>query len=184
MPGRPKRRAREAAREGAATPPKTPPPGAQDDGGWWDEPHLDDKAIGMFAIGCSVKDVCGVYGLQRQDFYAMLRKNPQLAAKIEEAKARAIVSIVKRVFDKAIEGDMAAARYWLNNRARESWSSQVKVDVEIPGEGAAQKPEIPGVSYEELIELARVALAEQVARKGEVSDDGEPQIGTAMRLMQ
>lgn len=140
---------------------------------------LDDKALKMFSIGCTQKDVAAVYGINETTFRDGLRQHPDLAERIEQAKTEGKRSVILALFKRAtgyeheeahVDGkgrtwsltkreppNVEALRYWLGNRYPDEWSNRERIEV-----GAAKPDEhkslLEGVSPAEVAtRLERIA---------------------------
>lgn len=96
--------------------------------------QLDDgKGYIMAEIGCSDADIRRVYGITESSWAAGLKSYPDIKEKLEQARAKGISSVVKKLYDRALEGDMGAIRFWLCNRDPAHWKAAIKVEAEHSG---------------------------------------------------
>ena len=82
--------------------------------------------------GLTQLQICHCIGISEATLYKYKRNVKEFAQAIEQGRSKAIREVTNAMFNKAVEGDVGAGKYWLNNMARDQWRD--KHDVEHTGE--------------------------------------------------
>lgn len=143
--------------------------------------------------GLSDEDMAGVFGVPLPLFKKWKRAYPSFKEAIEKGRTRADAEVVAALFKRATgkfklretkiikykddyetldvdvhyPPDVEAAKYWLNNRAREHWQQRSAVEASGPGGKAIEI----ATNKSELID----AILELVKPKSDGDDDGADQ---------
>lgn len=96
-----------------------------------------DQIVGALRVGADLAMACRAVGVTRQALQKRCKRDTKLRAEIDEARDFADDVIVKRLYDKAKEGDNTAMIFWLKNRQRHRWRDKWPEDSDGPivGEG-------------------------------------------------
>ena len=79
---------------------------------------------GLLMIGVSPDAAARVCGVTPRTVRGHMMKNPDFMAAVEEARARCRHLVESSLFMKAVEGNLSAMKYWLNNNYPEDWQDK------------------------------------------------------------
>lgn len=85
------------------------------------------KALGAFSVGADWNLAAALIGTSREGLIRHVNKRPALKAAFREARDKTDERVVKRLFDKAIDGDTTAMIFWLKNRQPETWRDRREI---------------------------------------------------------
>ncbi len=85
---------------------------------------LCEQAKELASQGLTQEQIALSLGMGERTLYEKKVEYPQFAQAIKEGKAKGIATIVDAVYNKARNGDVAAFKYWLNNRDRDNWGER------------------------------------------------------------
>ena len=90
--------------------------------------------VETLAAVLSAQQVADYFGVGRTTFYAMMRRDPEIAARYKKGKARAIGAIAQGLIAKARAGDTTSMIFYLKTQA--GWRETVQVET----------PELDGIT--------------------------------------
>ncbi len=79
--------------------------------------------------GMSVREACWQSGISHEAYYSRVRSDEQFADTMAKAQSQVTVN-AKRIVAQAIaKGDMAAAKWWLERKARDEFGKPVEYQI-------------------------------------------------------
>lgn len=84
--------------------------------------EVQNQIIGALRVGATEKHACLLLGIAPQSLWEFKKKHNDFALACKEAKELVDDKVVKKLYDKAMDGEFAAIRFWLMNRRREDWT--------------------------------------------------------------
>lgn len=84
-------------------------------------PAAREKFLGALMGGADLEMASRVVGITRKNAFLTAERDPAFKEAIADAKAYADDQVVKRLFDRAMEGDTTAMIFWLKNRRADEW---------------------------------------------------------------
>lgn len=84
-------------------------------------------------VGADMGMAARAIGVCRAALYKLMDRNEAFREAVDEARNFADETIVKRLYDKARDGDTTAMIFWLKNRKRREWRDRHEVGVERVG---------------------------------------------------
>lgn len=101
-------------------------------------PETLKKVESLAAQGLNKKQIAHVLGVCYDTYNERQKEFPELSEAFEHGKSKGVATITNAVFNKAKKGDMQAAKYYLNNVAKENWQDKVTlghgIDPDAPKE--------------------------------------------------
>ena len=85
---------------------------------------VQNQIIGALRVGATEKHACQLLGIAPQSLWEFKKRHNDFALAVKDAKELVDDKVVKRLYDRAMEGEFAAIRFWLMNRKREEWSGR------------------------------------------------------------
>lgn len=106
----------------------------------------------LCGLGFTEENLATYWLIRPQTLNRWKRKNPHLSSAIEKGRVNANVSVTKKLFNRASEGNLGAIVFWLTNRCPDLWKDQrfnvhntninsVRVDANTPIEHE-REPEV------------------------------------------
>lgn len=89
------------------------------------------KAKDLAKQGLTKYQIAASLGMHRDTLNEKEREYPDLTDAIEEGKQLGISEVVSVLKDKALEGDIAAMKYYLNNRGNEHWKDKQVIESNV-----------------------------------------------------
>lgn len=88
----------------------------------------DEQIIQVESLGSvlSIEQIADYFGIAKVTFYAMMERQPDISVRYKRGKAKAIGSVSKGLLQKAMNGDNAAAIFYLKTQA--GWKETSVVD--------------------------------------------------------
>ena len=83
--------------------------------------------------GATITDACKAAGIERTIYYLWCVKEPEFAKKAEAAKDSRIYRVEDALFKSALDGNVTAQIYFLQNRASDKWQDKRAVDLNARG---------------------------------------------------
>ncbi len=80
-----------------------------------------DQVLVALRAGADMGLAARAVGVSRRGLYALRARDPEFKEAVDEARSFADAIIIKRLFDKAREGDTTAMIFWLKNRRPSEW---------------------------------------------------------------
>jgi hypothetical protein len=90
-------------------------------------PEMIERITGAFQMGADWSLAAGIAGLRRTALHDFADKHPAAASQWAEARDRADEIIVKRLYDKAKDGDTVSMIFWLKNRKPLEWRDRREI---------------------------------------------------------
>lgn len=82
---------------------------------------------GLASAGLNLDKISDYLGIGRTTFWEHRKKNPEIQQRYEMGLAKAEAVIGKTLFEKAVEGDMQAIKWWEITRAGRAEKKEVEV---------------------------------------------------------
>lgn len=124
---------------------------------------MADRLVGAFEAGADWALGAKILSIPRSTLMAAVKRDADLAARVEDARAAADEVVIKALYTKAtVDKDTTAMIFWLKNRRPAEWRDRREhaiVDVRRAAERIAKQV---GVPVDELI-----AEAEAIAKAAE-----------------
>lgn len=118
------------------------------------------KAEKLAAQGLTGIQIASVLGMGDRTFYEKKAKYSQFSQAIDAGRAKGIASVTNALFKKANEGDVAAQKYYLNNRDNVSWKDRVHSEVKSEISGEIRVSDLTDHALNErILEIERLANA-------------------------
>lgn len=88
----------------------------------------EEQIIQVESLGSvlSIEQIADYFGIAKVTFYAMMERQPDISVRYKRGKAKAIGSVSKGLLQKAMNGDNAAAIFYLKTQA--GWKETNVVD--------------------------------------------------------
>ena len=83
------------------------------------------KAESLAAQGLTQYQIAAVLGMGERTFYEKVKEYPQFMQAIDGGKAKGITQVTNALFKKAVDGDVPAQKYYLNNRDNGNWKDRI-----------------------------------------------------------
>ncbi len=96
------------------------------------------KAESLAAQGLTMEQIASVLGIGVRTLYEKQAAYPQFSQAIEQGRDKGIATVTNALFNKAKEGDVAAQKYYLNNRDNANWKDRRENTHQGPGGGPVQ----------------------------------------------
>lgn len=118
-------------------------------------PKILDKAYDLASRGLNKKEIAYSLGIHYETLRVHESENSAFSVAIQEGRAMAIANVVSVVYEKALDGDMVAAKYVLNNLDPKNWKEKREHTVENrdPVREVTEE-EMDNMSVEELESIA------------------------------
>lgn len=103
---------------------------------------LDNEEMAQVEAMASVltsEQIADYLGISRATFYEIMERQPDVAGRYKKGKARAIGSVAKSLYKKAIDGDTASMIFFLKTQA--GWREVNRVDMTSSDGSMASKPD-------------------------------------------
>ena len=119
--------------------------------------------VETLAAVLTAEQVADYFGIGRTTFYALMRRDPEIAARYKKGKARAIGAIAQGLIAKARSGDTVSMIFYLKTQGgwRETLHVEKEPEIEVPA------LDLSGMSDAALMELAAVIRTRE-ARDGPI----------------
>jgi len=91
-------------------------------------PKIITRVKSLAKQGLTKYQIAASLGIHRDTLNEKEKKHPDLSDAIEEGKQLGIAEVVSVLKEKAIDGDIAAMKYYLNNRGNEDWKDKQVVE--------------------------------------------------------
>jgi hypothetical protein len=88
-------------------------------------PEICKKAESLAAQGLTLEQTAHTLGISYQTLNEKRKEFAEFSEAIELGKAKGIATVTNALFNKAKEGDVAAMKYYLNNRDNANWKDRV-----------------------------------------------------------
>ena len=95
--------------------------------------ELCKKAEGLAAQGLTMNQIASVLGMGERTLYEKVKEYSHFSQAISNGKSKGIAQITNALFKKAKEGDVAAQKYYLNNRDNSNWKDRIEQKTEHTG---------------------------------------------------
>ena len=95
-------------------------------------PDAEQQVLGALKVGRGMAEAGEVIGVSRQALWLHMKKSPEFAEAVEEAKALADDIMQKNMYDSALAGDAALAKFWMMNRRPAEWRDRQEVALDAP----------------------------------------------------
>lgn len=83
-----------------------------------------DKVRTLAAQGCSKRQCAAMLGMGESTYLAKQVEYPELSEAFDLGRQQGITAVAGALYTKALVGDVAAMRYWLNNKDAEEWQEK------------------------------------------------------------
>ena len=95
--------------------------------------HIDVKEVERLAgLGLTEEQIARSLGIHYTTLLDRKKNYSEFSEALATGRTRAIVQVSNALYDRAIEGDIAAIKYWKNNMEPERWRD--KWDINHTGE--------------------------------------------------
>ena len=91
--------------------------------------EMCQKAEKLAAQGLIMGQIAAVLGMGERTLYEKVAEYPHFSQAIEDGRAKGIAQVTNALFKKANEGDVAAQKYYLNNRDNANWKDKVTTEI-------------------------------------------------------
>ncbi len=89
-------------------------------------PELCQKAESLAAQGLTMDQIASVLGMSRGTVYDKQANFPDFSDAIQAGRDKGIAQVTNALFKKATDGDIAAQKYYLNNRDNGNWKDRIE----------------------------------------------------------
>ena len=103
------------------------------------------QAESLAAQGLTQIQIAAVLGMGQSTLYEKLIQYPEFMEAITVGKAKGITQVTNALFKKAVDGDVPAQKYYLNNRDNANWKDRVDSTISGPDGGPVQIQEVKRV---------------------------------------
>jgi transcriptional regulator with XRE-family HTH domain len=100
------------------------------------------KAESLAAQGLTQLQIASVLGMGQSTLYEKLKAYPEFLEAITVGKAKGITQVTNALFKKAVDGDVSAQKYYLNNRDNGNWKDRIDNTHSGPDGGPIQTDHI------------------------------------------
>ena len=87
------------------------------------------KVESFAAVGCSMEQIAANLGIAPSTLYSRVKENGEIGEAITRGRAKGVAKVANALFQKAMDGDVNAQKYYLGNRDPENWASLNKVEM-------------------------------------------------------
>jgi hypothetical protein len=98
---------------------------------------MADRLVGAFEAGADWALGAKILSVPRSTLLAAVKRDEDLAARVEDARAAADEVVIKALYTKAtVDKDTTAMIFWLKNRRPQQWRDRKELEVaigDIPG---------------------------------------------------
>lgn len=107
-------------------------------------------------MAASIPRACVVAGIAVSSLYARMKVDPELRARVDEAREEADEAVISALFTRATkEHDTTAMIFWLKNRQPDKWRDRRELAIGDVQTAAKRYAEQLGVDENEVIALAQ-----------------------------
>lgn len=99
-------------------------------------PASIEQVVGALRVGADMALAAALVGVTREGLRLYAQRHPGVQERFDEARARADDIIVKRLYDKAKDGDTTAIIFWLKNRRAAEWRDRREIGMSGAGDVA------------------------------------------------
>ena len=92
---------------------------------------LCKKAESLAAQGLTMEQIAQTLGMGERTLYEKVKEYPHFSQAIEAGRAKGIAQVTNALFKKAIDGDVPAQKYYLNNRDNANWKDRIESKQEV-----------------------------------------------------
>lgn len=95
---------------------------------------IDLKVVAEYAeLGATMDELAGLLGVSQRSLYDYKKINPEFSQTLENARNKADLKVVKSLYDKCLDGDVAAQKYWLTCRRPQHWKADKAEATRVEG---------------------------------------------------
>jgi terminase small subunit-like protein len=87
-------------------------------------PTLEEALLEAITLGLSLSRACALVGVTAETFAEWREKDPELAQRVEQARAKGIERALRELHDLKKDGDAQSIRWFLERLDRESYGVQ------------------------------------------------------------
>jgi hypothetical protein len=98
-------------------------------------PEICKKAESLAAQGLTMDQIAHTLGMGKTTLYEKVNTYAEFSNAIEQGRSKGIAQVTNALFKKATDGDVAAQKYYLNNRDNDNWKDRIESKQEISGPG-------------------------------------------------
>ena len=91
------------------------------------------QVVAALRVGADVGMAARAVGVCRAALYKLMERDSTFKEEVDEARSFADEVIVKRLYEKAKDGDVKAIVFWLKNRKRHEWRDRHEHQVDHRG---------------------------------------------------
>jgi len=95
------------------------------------------KVEGLASV-LSIEQIADYFGMARNTFYAIMKRQTEVGEHYKKGKAKAIGSVGKGLLQKAISGDTASAIFYLKTQA--GWKEKQDINVDLQSSDGTMSP--------------------------------------------
>jgi len=88
-------------------------------------PELCKKAESLAAQGLTMEQIAHTLGMGERTLYEKVKEYSHFSQAIEQGRSKGIAQVTNALFKKAIDGDVPAQKYYLNNRDNANWKDRI-----------------------------------------------------------
>lgn len=94
-------------------------------------PNIDLEEVGkLAALGLTDDEIAGWLGICRATLSTYKKDNEKFLDAIKKGKLRADMNVVRKLYNKSIDGDTTAMIFWLKNRRKNEWRDRQDVNIQ------------------------------------------------------
>lgn len=92
---------------------------------------LCKKAESLAAQGLTMDQIAHTLGMGYSTIYEKVNKYTEFSEAIEAGRSKGIAQVTNALFKRAVDGDVSAQKYYLNNRDNDNWKDRIETKSEV-----------------------------------------------------
>ncbi|WP_313349369.1 hypothetical protein [Paracoccus sp. (in: a-proteobacteria)] len=113
--------------------------------------YEQEVQLEALASALSVQQIADYFGISRSLLFKIMADDPDIKARYDMGRAKAVEQVAGKLLDKAQNGDLAAIIFYLKTQA--GWRETNRMEVSGPEGGPVQTLDVSKLSTEALKEL-------------------------------
>ena len=94
-------------------------------------PELCKKAESLAAQGLTMEQIAHTLGMGERTLYEKVKEYSHFSQAIEQGRSTGSAQVTNALFKQAIDGDVPAQKYYLNNRDNANWKDRIESKQEV-----------------------------------------------------
>ncbi len=121
--------------------------------------YEQEVQLEALASALSVQQIADYFGISRSLLFKIMADDPDIRARYDMGRAKAVEQVAAKLLEKAQKGDLAAIIFYLKTQA--GWRETNRMEVSGPEGGPVQALDVSKLSDAALTEMLAVADAQK-----------------------